>query len=208
MTPATGPPRWRTARQRRGLHAPPFETIQCPRISITISRATCALIEGLMARRTTVTINDVANEAGVALGTVSNAFNHPEKSSPRDPQAHQRGLRETRLRPQPERAHACGWAKPVVWPGASQPGARHLAPNCQRRQRRGAKTRVRPAHRQRGQRRHPLRALPHLFYGHADGGHSRAAHERLWMEALFGDALGPHGVSRLPQQRARLFCRR
>ena len=130
------------------------------------------------------------------------------KSSPRDPQAHQRGLRETRLRPQPERAHACGWAKPVVWPGASQPGARHLAPNCQRRQRRGAKTRVRPAHRQRGQRRHPLRALPHLFYGHADGGHSRAAHERLWMEALFGDALGPHGVSRLPQQRARLFCRR
>ena len=67
-----------------------------------------------MARRTTVTINDVANEAGVALGTVSNAFNHPEKFAPR-PQAHQRGLRETRLRPQPERAHACGWAKPVVW---------------------------------------------------------------------------------------------
>ncbi len=82
MTPATGPPRWRTARQRRGVHAPPFEAIQYPLISITISRATCALIGGLMARRTTVTINDVANEAGVALGTVSNAFNHPEKVRP------------------------------------------------------------------------------------------------------------------------------
>lgn len=35
-----------------------------------------------MARHTTVTINDVANEAGVALGTVSNAFNHPEKVRP------------------------------------------------------------------------------------------------------------------------------
>ena len=35
-----------------------------------------------MARHTTVTISDVANEAGVALGTVSNAFNHPEKVRP------------------------------------------------------------------------------------------------------------------------------
>ncbi len=35
-----------------------------------------------MPRRTTVTITDVAREAGVALGSVSNAFNHPEKVRP------------------------------------------------------------------------------------------------------------------------------
>lgn len=35
-----------------------------------------------MVRRTPVTINDVAKEAGVALGTVSNVFNHPEKVKP------------------------------------------------------------------------------------------------------------------------------
>ena len=32
-----------------------------------------------MSRQTTVTITDVAREAGVALGSVSNAFNHPDK---------------------------------------------------------------------------------------------------------------------------------
>lgn len=35
-----------------------------------------------MSRRTTVTITDVAREAGVALGSVSNAFNHPDKVRP------------------------------------------------------------------------------------------------------------------------------
>lgn len=35
-----------------------------------------------MPRRTTVTITDVAREAGVALGSVSNAFNHPDKVRP------------------------------------------------------------------------------------------------------------------------------
>ena len=35
-----------------------------------------------MSRRTTVTITDVAREAGVALGSVSNAFNHPDKMRP------------------------------------------------------------------------------------------------------------------------------
>ena len=35
-----------------------------------------------MPRHTTVTITDVAREAGVALGSVSNAFNHPDKVRP------------------------------------------------------------------------------------------------------------------------------
>lgn len=35
-----------------------------------------------MPRRTTITITDVAREAGVALGSVSNAFNHPSKVRP------------------------------------------------------------------------------------------------------------------------------
>lgn len=35
-----------------------------------------------MSRQTTVTITDVAREAGVALGSVSNAFNHPDKVRP------------------------------------------------------------------------------------------------------------------------------
>lgn len=35
-----------------------------------------------MSRRITVTITDVAREAGVALGSVSNAFNHPDKVRP------------------------------------------------------------------------------------------------------------------------------
>ena len=158
-----------------------------------------ALLEAPWLANTTVTINDVANEAGVALGTVSNAFNHPEKVAPKRLSASTRSRQKTGIRAQPECPHARRWQKSVC--SASCCPALSTASHC--------KSPTVPMPRPKSTDTacsSPTRTttifsrpLPVLLYGHPNGRHPRAAHERLRLEALHGDALGPHRLPRLPQ---------
>jgi hypothetical protein len=91
-----------------------------------------------------VKISDVAREAGVSLGTVSNALNHPEKLRPETLKLINETINRLGYLPNQSARQLAGGATKSF--GLVLP---RLAPNRQRRPQRGPQAWLRLAHRQR-----------------------------------------------------------
>ena len=80
-----------------------------------------------------VKISDVAREAGVSLGTVSNALNHPEKLRPETLKLINETINRLGYLPNQSARQLAGGTTKSFWPGAPPSRSRLFAPNCQRR---------------------------------------------------------------------------